>query len=224
MTDMPNHPSVAHHGPRRVLDSSTTDRLMVEIDPIRLAGPWHEGFALDFHTVGSQLLGYDAYGNPQFETIRTAIGELLYKLKYRSDRSTVGPLCQTAAEFVEDRGWDLNLIAPVPPSRSGRRFQPVPMLARELGRLLGWPSCPDCIIKTRVTDQLKAIYDYQERLDQLTGAYSVTTDKVMNQNVLLIDDVYRSGATLEAVANAVRNVGRARKVFALAFTRTRSNQ
>jgi phosphoribosylpyrophosphate synthetase len=59
---------------------------------------------------------------------------------------------------------------------------------------------------------------------QLTGAYSVIMDKVMNENVLIIDDLYRSGATLEAVANVLRNVGRARKVFALTFTRTRSKR
>lgn len=137
---------------------------MLAINPIRLSGPWDEGFALDFHTVGSQYLGDDAYGRPQFETTRTPIGELLYKLKYRSDRSTVEALCQTAAEFIEDRGWDLNLIVPVPPSRSGRRFQPVPVLAKEIGRLLGWQSCPHYIIKTRETDELKAIYDYQNDL------------------------------------------------------------
>ncbi|MGH8604614.1 MAG: ComF family protein [Gammaproteobacteria bacterium] len=197
---------------------------MVDINPIQLTGPWDEGFALDSHTVGSQYLGDDAYGFPQFETTRTPIGELLYKLKYGSDKSTVEALCQTAAEFIEGRSWDLNLIVPVPPSRSGRRFQPVPVLAKEIGRLLGWQSCPDCIIKTRETDELKAIYDYQKRLDQLTGAYSVITDKVMNQNVLIIDDLYRSGATLEAVANVLQNVGRARKVFALTFTRTRSKR
>lgn len=197
---------------------------MVPTSPIPLTGPWDEGFALDFHTVDSQYLGDDAYGHPQFETTRTPIGELLYKLKYRSDRSTVEALCQTAAEFIEDRGWDLNLIVPVPPSRSGRRFQPVPLLAKEIGRLLGWQSCPDCIIKTRETDELKVIYDYQKRLDQLKDAYSVATDKVMNQNVLLIDDLYRSGATLEAVGNVLREVGKARKVFALTFTQTRSNR
>lgn len=197
---------------------------MVPTSPIPLTGPWDEGFALDLHTVDSQYLGDDAYGHPQFETTRTPIGELLYKLKYRSDRSTVEALCQTAAEFIEDRGWDLNLIVPVPPSRSGRRFQPVPLLAKEIGRLLGWQSCPDCIIKTRETDELKVIYDYQKRLDQLKDAYSVATDKVMNQNVLLIDDLYRSGATLEAVGNVLREVGKARKVFALTFTQTRSNR
>jgi competence protein ComFC len=70
------------------------DQLMVEINPIQLIGPWDEGFALDFHTVGSQYLGDDAYGLPQFETTRTPIGELLYKLKCRSDKSTVEALCQ----------------------------------------------------------------------------------------------------------------------------------
>lgn len=197
---------------------------MVPINPIRITGPWNEGFALDFHTLDSQYLGDDAYGHPQFETTRTPVGELLYKLKYCSDRSTVEALCQTAAKFIEERAWDMNLIVPVPPSRSGRRFQPVPLLAKEIGRLLGWQSCPDCILKTRETDELKAIYDYQKRLDQLKDVYSVATAKTMSQNILLIDDLYRSGATLEAVTSSLLTSGKARKVFALTFTRTRSNR
>jgi hypothetical protein len=51
---------------------------MVTINPIPITGPWDEGFALDSHTVSSRYLGDDAYGNPQFDTIRSPIGELLF--------------------------------------------------------------------------------------------------------------------------------------------------
>lgn len=197
---------------------------IVTINPILLAGPWDEGFALDFHTVGSQYLRDDAYGQPQFDTIRTPIGELLYQLKYRSDQSAAKTLCEAAAEFVDGRQWDFTLLVAVPPSRPGRRFQPVPVLASEIGRLLGWPACTDCIVKVKETAELKSIYDYQQRLEQLKDTYSVATAKTRGQNVLLIDDLYRSGATLEAVTTALRTIGKVGKIFVLAFTRTRSNR
>ncbi len=197
---------------------------MLPTNPIRLLGPWNEGFALDFHTINSQYLGDDAYGHPQFDTTRTPIGELLYQLKYGSDKTAIKALGQAAAEFIEDQNWNLNLIVPVPPSRSGRRFQPVPLLAEEIARLLGWQSCPDCITKTKETDELKSIYEYQERLTQLRDVYAVATEKTMGKNVLVIDDLYRSGATLEAVVMALRELGKAQNVFTLTFTRTRSNR
>lgn len=197
---------------------------MLPINPIQLSGPWDEGFSLDFHTINSQYLGDDAYGHHQFDTTRTPIGELLYRLKYGSDKTAIKTLGQVAAEFIENHNWNFNLIVPVPPSRSGRHFQPVPLLSDEIARLLGWDSCPDCITKTKGTDELKSIYDYQERLIQLKNVYTVATEKTMGKNVLVIDDLYRSGATLEAVVIALRELGKVGDVFTLTFTRTRSNR
>lgn len=197
---------------------------MVATNPMPISGPWDDGFALDLHTVNSQYLGDDAYGNPQFDTTRSPVGELLYQLKYRSDRSAAEALCQTAVEFVKNRRWAPNLIISVPPSRPGRRFQPVPFLASGVGKLLGYPVCEDCVVKTKKTSELKSIYDYQERLEQLKDAYSVATEKTAGCDVLVIDDLYRSGATLEAVTGALRTNGKVGKVFALTFTRTRSTR
>ncbi len=197
---------------------------MVATNPTSLSGPWDSGFALDLHTLGSQYLGDDAYGNPQFDTRRSPVGELLYKLKYRSDRSAGTPLCETAVDFIKSKQWTPNLIIPVPPSRPGRHFQPVPFLASGIARLLGCDMCEDCVVKIKKTPELKSIYDYQERLEQLKDAYSVAPEKIGGCDVLLIDDLYRSGATLEAVATALRTSGKAGRVFTLTFTRTRSNR
>lgn len=197
---------------------------MVVINPIPITGPWDEGFALDLHTVSSQYLGDDEYGNPQFDTKRSPVGELLFQLKYRSDKSVAAALCETAADFVKARRWAPDLVIPVPPSRPGRRFQPVPFLAEGVAKLLACPFCEDCVAKIKATAELKSVYDYRERLDKLKGAYSVQTAKTAGRAILLIDDLYRSGATLEAVAGALRTDGKVGKVFALTFTRTRSNR
>jgi len=197
---------------------------MVAINPIPLKGPWDEGFALDLHTVSSQYLGDDEYGNPQFDTKRSPAGELLFQLKYRSDKSVAAALCETAADFVKTRRWAPDLVIPVPPSRPGRRFQPVPFLADGIGKLLRCPSCEDCVAKIKATAELKSVYDYRERLEKLKDAYSVKADKTTGRAILVIDDLYRSGATLEAVAGALRTDGKVGKVFALTFTRTRSNR
>ena len=194
------------------------------INPIPITGPWDEGFALDLHTVSSQYLGDDAYGNPQFDTERSPVGELLFQLKYRSDKLVAAALCETAADFVKGRRWTPDLVIPVPPSRPGRRFQPVPFLADGVAKLLGCPFCEDCVAKIKATTELKSVYDYRERLEKLKDAYSVKTDKTTGRAILLIDDLYRSGATLEAVAGALRADGKVGKIFALTFTRTRSNR
>ena len=197
---------------------------MLATNPIRLSGPWDEGFTLDVHTTGSQYLGDDEYGHPRYETTRSPAGELLYRLKYQSDKSAAPDLCEAAAYFAKSRNWGPNLVIPIPPSRPGRRFQPVPLLADGIAKLLGCPSCEDCVVKVKETPELKSIYDYPQRLEHLRDAYAVATEKTQNHDILLVDDLYRSGATLEAVTNALRSKGNVRKVFALTFTRTRSNR
>ena len=197
---------------------------MLAINPIPLSGPWNEGFALDVHSTGSQYLGDDEYGHPQFDTTRSPVGELLYRLKYQSDKSVAADLCQAAADFAKSRKWEPTIIIPIPPSRPGRRFQPVPLLADGVARLLGCRSCEDCIVKVKETSELKSIYDYRQRLEHLKDTYTVATAKTQNHDILLIDDLYRSGATLEAVTNVLRSKGNVRKVFALTLTRTRSNR
>ena len=100
--------------------------MSVEIHPRKVRGKWPERYALDLHTTSSTFLGYDGYGHPQFETVRSELGELLYKLKYRADPSAVDTIAETAAEFLAEK-WRVNvdLIMPVPHSNTGRKRQPV---------------------------------------------------------------------------------------------------
>ena len=96
---------------------------------MRLPGRWREGFALDYHTVSSTYLGDDEYGHPMFDTKRSDLGELLYRLKYRSDASVLDEIVQVAARFYRSWNPGATLIVPVAPSRSSRPQQPVSMIA-----------------------------------------------------------------------------------------------
>ncbi len=58
----------------------------VKIDPMKLPGPWADGYVLEpKHTLNCEVLGHDWIGNPRFDTKRSALGELVFRLKNRSD-------------------------------------------------------------------------------------------------------------------------------------------
>lgn len=194
---------------------------MAHVNPMKIVGRWREGFALDYHVLSSIYVGDDEFGHPQFSTQRSELGELLYRLKYRSDVSAVAPLAHEAAEFVRLQNWGVQVIVPVPPTRADRPHQPVRLVAAVLGELLGLPVCEGAVIKTKGTPQLKDVFDYNERLSLLEDAFEVDPSATRGQKVLLFDDLYRSGATMNAVASAVYDAGGAADVFALAVTRTR---
>jgi hypothetical protein len=53
---------------------------IVEVHAERIEGPWTEGFVLDRHVASSRPIGYLGE-HMQFETTRSALGELVYQLK-----------------------------------------------------------------------------------------------------------------------------------------------
>lgn len=195
---------------------------MAKVRPMALHGQWRAGFALDYQTISSICIGYNEYGHPVFDTKRTELGELLYRLKYGSDKSVVDEVVETVAGFVES-SWKpaLTMIVPMPPSASGRREQPVLILADSLGKRLRLPVRVDAVAKAKKTSQLKNIYDYRERMRILDGAFAADPSVVSGQRVLLFDDLYRSGATMNSVSKVLYEQGRAAEVYTLAVTRTR---
>jgi predicted amidophosphoribosyltransferase len=95
-------------------------------------------------------------------------------------------------------------------------------MAVQLGARLNIPCLRDCIIKLKNTPELKNVYDYNKRLELLEGAYTVAPSSLKGENVLLFDDLYRSGATLDAITKCLYERGEADNVYALALTKTRS--
>ena len=194
---------------------------MAKFHPRKIYGSWNDGYVLDLHSTGSTYIGDNEFAHPQFETHRTEIGELLFRLKYRSDETAVHELVQAASRFI--RKWNVkpSIIVPIPPTRAYRKLQPVARLADELGAQLEITVAHDAIRKQKRFAELKNVYDSEDRRKLLQGAFDVNSSRVKGHRVLLVDDLYRSGATMNAIADVLNNSG-ATAVFAFAFTKTRS--
>ncbi|HCO93181.1 MAG TPA: hypothetical protein DIU00_04390 [Phycisphaerales bacterium] len=195
---------------------------MIKISPKQIKGKWSSGYALDIHTLSSEYIGHNEYGHPQFDTKYSDMGQLLNRLKYKSDKSVLGTIVEATGEFLNDRNWPVDLIVPVPPSHSARVFQPVMAVAKGISQFTSMKLCKDSVIKLKHTPELKNMYELKKRLDILKDAYHVVKQKVEGRNILLFDDIYRSGATLNAVTQALKSEGKAGKVYVLTLTKTRS--
>ena len=194
---------------------------MVKTNPTRISGRWRNGFTLDVHTTSSEFLGYDEYGHAQFDSKRSELGDLLYRLKFRRDNSVIPEIVEAVGIFVESYLPRLDLIIPVPPS-TPRPEQPVILLARAIGQRIKIPVLEDLVRKIRETPQLKNVFDFDERSRVLDGAFEIDRSALEGKVALLFDDLYRSGATLNAVTSLLHDEGGAKDVLALTLTRTRS--
>ena len=98
---------------------------------------------LDLHSIGSEFLGHDEFGREQFETRRTEVGELLYRLKYRSYASSLDEIGAVAEKFIRSWRVTFHVIVPAPPTRA-RRVQPLYQIAGELAKRFCVPNSATC--------------------------------------------------------------------------------
>jgi predicted amidophosphoribosyltransferase len=189
----------------------------VEVHPRALHGPWDKGFALDVHTVSSTYLGDDQYGHPRFDTKRSEIGELLYRLKYKRDQTAIEPIVEAVAGFLGTSHSPIDAIVPVPPSNA-RANQPVRLIVNALSERLKIPVCTECLSKIKKTPQLKDITEYHKRVEVLEGAFSVAPEHTKGKRLLLLDDLYGSGATVTEITELLKGAGRAKTVYLLTIT------
>jgi competence protein ComFC len=185
----------------------------VTINPRKLRGPWAGGFALDLHTLGSTFLGHNAFGLPEFDTKRSPLGDLLYRLKNTGDRTVIPEIVDTVTAFVKKWSIQIDAIVPVPPSNTRRKHQPVIAVAAAIGAALGVPMCEACVTKVKSTAQLKDSSTTNSARQSSKAHLPSTLGKPRGKHLLLIDDLYRSGATASAIAQLPTGQGAARVVY-----------
>src|SRR5690606_2300195 len=129
---------------------------------------------------------------------RPPIAEELYRLKYWRERYRVDNIAKPAASYLDKykSKWQLDLIIPIPPSDTTRDFQPVYEMAKAIGRLTNLTVDFSALRKTKSTSQLKEIEDPDERKEILKDAFAINFNSLSGKDVLLFDDLYRSGETL----------------------------
>ena len=191
---------------------------IVMVHPMLIKGPWAEGYVLDFHSISSIPTG-DPY-HP-FDTKRTELGELLYRLKYGGNQSALTSIADTVEDFLRNH-WQpppiFEAIVPAPPSLTTRKKQPVINLAREVASRFNVQASEGIAVKAKPTPQMKNVPIW-ERPETLQVAIQKGAD-VAGERILLLDDLMESGSTLRRVAEVVLSGGAA-AVYALVLTRTR---
>jgi ComF family protein len=108
-----------------------------------------------------------------------------------------------------------DIVVPVPLDRGRqleRGYNQAELIAKPLARLLGIPFRSYFLLRTRPRpNQLRLTR--RERWETVRGAYAThKTAQVDNLRVLLVDDVFTTGATLDACSRALKGAGAARVV------------
>jgi competence protein ComFC len=194
---------------------------VTEIHPKEIRGSWDLGFVLDVHTISSTMIGYNEFGHPEFDTVRSPLGELVYRLKYRGDKGAIPSIVEAITEFMKTSEINPDAVVPMPPSRLQRSFQPVIEVGSELAKTLGIAFNTTSLKKTKATPEMKDVGDFPARVAALEASF-VSDRDLEGKAVLLLDDLFQSGATMNVASRTLKGQGLVKSVFALALTRTRN--
>ena len=104
--------------------------------------------------------------------------------------------------------WKSQLIVPVPLHSRKKRmrgFNQAAYLAERVSRFTGIPWSDNLVIKIRNTKSQKKL-NASQRKKNLRNAYLVTR-KITGFSVLVVDDVYTTGSTMDAMAMCLQEAG-----------------
>lgn len=147
--------------------------------------------------------------------------ELINQYKFRGKRSLAQPLARmlylTYKEHFSD--CEINLITSIPlhPSRLiERSFNQSELLAVGLSKLIGLPYFTTLIKEKATAKQSKQ--QRAERFRQSEHSFRLDTVEIIGKRILLVDDIYTTGATVEQAAMVLIEAG-AEIIYVLTLAR-----
>jgi ComF family protein len=108
---------------------------------------------------------------------------------------------------------------PIPVSNARRRqrgYNQAALVAREVGRRMGLPVYEHLLRRVRDTKVQKGLSG-EERKNNLKKAFKMRENKVQLDHILLIDDIYTTGSTMNEAAKELRRAG-ASEVYCLSIS------
>lgn len=136
---------------------------------------------------------------------------MVIDLKYHNCRGYAAFFGQLIAVRLgkEIRRIDPDYIIPVPVHKSRKRmrgYNQAELVALELGKILGIKVLPDGLIRTAHTRAMKEL-GHDERLKELQNAFSIGAQPPDEYCVILLDDIYTTGSTIETCTKILWSEG-----------------
>lgn len=185
-----------------------------------IAPPWCAACSLPFEFdrgPGAQC-GQCLAAPPIHDGVRAAVAygpaarALVLKLKYGGRTAYAATAARLMARLLPE---DAELLVPVPLHRWriwSRGFNQAALIGRELARSRGISLELDLLRRTKATPVLRGL-GARGRAKAVSGAFATapgTRERVTGRSVVLVDDVFTSGATADACVRVLKRAGAAR--------------
>lgn len=141
----------------------------------------------------------------------TDVAASLYRFKYggRQEYARFYGRCMTLRLGRELLAWRPEAFVPVPIHSSKRRkrgYNQAELLAHALSSQTGIPVCCNLIVRVKKTVPQKELDD-AGRQNNLKKAFKILENDVKLNTIVIIDDIYTTGNTIDAMADALHKAG-----------------
>lgn len=146
-----------------------------------------------------------------------SISSSIARFKYagRQEYAAFYAACMANRLGVFIRECSAQALIPVPLHKSRLRhrgYNQAEALARELSALTGIPVMADWIVRVEKTAPMKDL-SAQERQNNLKRAFKIRRNDVKLSTVIIIDDIYTTGSTMDAMSRELKKAGVKRIYF-----------
>jgi ComF family protein len=155
---------------------------------------------------------------------QSSLREAVLQLKFHHNLGLGDEFAPHLKTTLEKTGWSIDLIIPVPLSpkrQSERGYNQAAVIAHPLALSVNIKYEPGALIKTREAYSQIGL-SYEQRLANIHNAFIADRHKVKGKNILIVDDVTTTGATLNACGTALLEAG-ALRVYGLTLAKTSFN-
>lgn len=174
------------------------------------------GLPFDFEIEEGALCGACSSDPPSYQTGRSvfvysdASKDLILKFKHTDSLSSAPLFARWMAHVLEDLKDPLCIPVPLHWTRLFMRtYNQAALLASHIARDKGWAYAPSLLTRRRRTPS-QGRFSRKDRIKNVQGAFQVSSTKrkqLSGKSILLVDDVFTTGATLEACSKALLKAG-----------------
>lgn len=145
------------------------------------------------------------------------IKQSIYRYKYKNRREYAAYYAKQIYENCGGRmsTWKADVLIPVPLHSSKlwkRGFNQAELIAEHLSKLTGIPVDGEVLVRSRKTIPMKNLDD-QERIENLKNAFHIKDNVVEYNKVILVDDIYTTGTTIDECTKVLMDRGASNVYF-----------
>lgn len=146
--------------------------------------------------------------------------EAVHALKYKRNLAMGSLLAKPLVEVVKKSGWQIDLVVPIPLSRSrlrSRGYNQAALISHQLAAELNIKHSSTAVKRIKNTST-QIDNDVNKRFTNLLDAFYANPATLKKRNILIVDDVITTGATMQNCTKALLKAG-AENIYCLSVAR-----